>query len=172
MNWLDIVLLLLIVGVAVFGMARGFGKTAFDALALYGALWLASTLAPLLATHLSLHAGGAAVNQSWAFGLLFVVCGALCLGIAWYGYGMTQLNAGMFDKLFGGAAGVAAGMILAHGLVSALVTSDPQRVASAVLVRQGAVGLEMYSFPTYHATVDTITGAKTYRRALPDAGGK
>ena len=56
MNWLDIVLLLLIVSVAVFGAARGFGRTAFDALALYGALWFASTLAPLLAAHLNLSA--------------------------------------------------------------------------------------------------------------------
>lgn len=172
MNWLDIVLLLLIVGVALFGAVRGFGRTALDALALYGALWLASTLAPVLAAHLSLHAGGAAVNRGWAFVLLFFVCSALGLGIAWYSYGMTQLSAGMFDKLLGIAAGIAAGMILAHGLVSAIVTSDPQRVASATLVSQGAVGAEMYSFPTYHAAVDTLTGAKTYRRELIDVGGK
>ena len=115
MNWLDITLGVLIVALAVVGLVRGFGKTVFDALALYAALWLASTLAPVLAAHLSLHAGTPGVNQSWAFGSLFVGSSAgMLLGVSWYVFGMTQLNAGMFDKLLGMVAGVAAGMILAH----------------------------------------------------------
>jgi len=172
MNWLDILLLLLIAGAGALGLTRGFGRAALDALGLYGALWLASALAPLLAAHLSLHAGGAGVNRSWAFGLLFLTSGALCLGIAWYCHSLTQFHTGLFDKLFGLAGGVAAGMIVAHGLVSTLVTADPQRVASAAPVRQGAVGTELYSFPAYHSVIDTITGATTYRRELPDVGGK
>jgi uncharacterized membrane protein required for colicin V production len=172
MNWLDIVLIALIAGIALLGMARGFGRTAFDALGLYGALWLASTLAPLLAAHLSLHSGGADVNRSWAFGLLFIVLGGVCLGIAWYCHGLTQFQAGMFDKLLALVAGAVAGTILAHVLVSALVTADPQQEASAALVGQGTVGTELYSFPTYHTVLNTITGAGTYRRELPNVGGK
>jgi len=172
MNWLDIVLMVLIVGVAIVGTVRGFGRTAFDALGLYAALWSAATLAPMLASHVSLHAGEPGVNQSWAFGILFVLFGALMLGLAWYVQGMTQWNAGMFDKLLGMAAGVAAGTILAHGIVSALVTSDPNREASAAIVTQGTVGNELYSFPGYHSVMDTITGATTYRRELPNISGK
>ena len=172
MNWLDIVLLLLIAGVAVLGLTRGFGRAAFDALGLYAALWIASTLAPLLAAHLTLHAGGAAVNQSWAFGMLFILFGALLIGASWYLHTMTQLNAGMFDKLLGLAAGAAMGVILAHGVVSALVTSDPRREASAALVAAAPVGREVYEFPTYHSVMDTITGATSYHRELQDVGGK
>ena len=172
MNWLDILLLLLIVCVALIGMVRGFGRTAFDALGLYGALWLAAALAPLLAARLSLHAGGADVNRSWAFGLLFALLSAVCLGIAWYCHGLTQFQAGMFDKLLALGAGAAAGTILAHVLVSAIVTADPRQEASAALVGQGTVGTELYSFPTYHSAINTITGAGTYRRELPNVGGK
>ncbi len=172
MNWLDILLLLLIAGGAALGLSRGFGRAAFDALGLYAALWLASLLAPLLAAHVILNAGGAAVNRSWAFALLFAASGALCLGIAWYCHSLTQFEAGLFDRLLGLAGGVAAGMILAHGLVSTLVTSDPQREASAALVRSGTVGTELYSFPSYHSAIDTITGAAAYRRELPNVGGK
>ena len=172
MNWLDILLLLLIAGAGALGLKRGFGRAAFDALGLYGALWLASTLAPLLASHLTLNAGGAAVNRSWAFGLLFAASDALGLGLAWYCHGMTHFEAGLFDRLFGLVGGVAAGMILAHVLVAALITSDPQRVASAALVSQGTVGTELYSFPAYHSVIDTITGATSYRRELPNVGGK
>ena len=166
MNWLDMGLLLLIVAAALVGTARGFGRTAFDALGLYGALWLASTCAPLLAARLSLHAGGAAINHSWAFGLLFALFGAVCLAVAWYCHGLTQFQAGMFDKLLALSAGAAAGMILAHVFVAALVTADPQRVASAASVSEGSVGSELYSFPTYHSTIDFITGAGTYHHEL------
>ena len=172
MNWLDILLLALIAGAAGLGLKRGFGRASFDALGLYAALWLASFLTPLVVTHVTLSAGGAALNRSWAFGLLFIVLGVLCLGIAWYCHGMTHFEAGLFDRLFGMAGGIAAGMILAHGVVSAIVTSDPQREASAALVSSGTVGSELYSFPTYHSAMDTITGETSYRRELPNVAGK
>ncbi len=172
MNWLDILLLLLIAGAAALGLKRGYGRAAFDALGLYAALWLASAVAPSLAAHLTLQVGGPSVNLSWAFGLLFVLFGALGLGLAWYCYGLVPLEAGLFDRLFGLVGGVAAGMVLAHGLVATLVTSDPQRVASAALVSQGTVGTELYSFPAYHSALDTVTGATSYRRELPNVSGK
>ena len=164
MNGLDIGLLVLIGIVGVVGLVRGFGRTLLDALALYGALWAASLAAPLVAARLSLHAGGAAINHSWAFALLFLVCGALLLGVSWYVYGMTQFDAGMFDKLLGLAAGLAAGVIVSHAVVNTLVTADPYCVAAAAPVSSGTVGSELYSFSSCHALVDTITGSKTYLR--------
>ena len=169
MNALDMTLVALIALVGVVGLVRGFGRTLLDALALYAGLWAASLAAPSVAAKISLHAGGAAINQSWAFALLFVVCGALLLGVSWYVYGMTQFDAGMFDKLLGLAAGLAAGAIAAHGVVLTLVTADPNCVASAAQVSAGTVGHELYSFPGYHALLDTITGSKTYMR---DASGQ
>ncbi len=166
MNWLDIVLVLLVAGIGGLGVARGFGRSAFDALGLYAALAAAAALAPLVAAHLTLSAGGASVNKSWAFGLLFVVLAGVGMAAAWFLHGTMPLNAGLFDKLLGLAAGLAAGAIVAHALLSALVTADPHRVASAALVRSGSVGTELYSFPTYHAAMETITGAKSYRRSM------
>lgn len=168
MNTLDVMLLLLIVGIGVVGMVRGFGRTALDALALYAGLWAASLTAPLVAARIILHAGGAAINQSWAFALLFLAFGAMLLGVSWYVYGLTQFDAGMFDKLLGLAAGLSGGVVLAHVLVSALVLGDPRCVASAAPVSTGTVGSELYSFSGYHAVMDTITGAKTYLRNTSD----
>jgi len=168
MNSLDVGLLVLIALVGAVGLVRGFGRTALDALALYAGLWAASLTAPLLAARLSLHAGGAAVNQSWAFALLFVVFGAMLIGVSWYVYGLTQFDAGMFDKLLGLAAGLAGGVILSHVLVSILVIGDPRCVASAAPVSTGTVGCEMYSFSGCHAVMDLISGSKTYLRNNSD----
>ena len=167
MNGLDIALVVLIVGIGVVGIVRGFGRTLLDALALYAALWLSSAAMPMVAGRISLHAGGSAVNQGWALGLLFVVFGGLLLALSWYVYGMTQFDAGMFDKLLGLVAGLAAGAIVAHGIVTPMVTADPTCVAAASLVNTGTVGSELYSFTNYHSVMDTITGDKTYMREAP-----
>ena len=167
MNALDIGLLVLIVAVGAVGMRRGFGRTLLDTLGLYAGLWMASLASPLLAARLSLHAGGAGINHSWAFSLLFIVFGALMLGVSWYVYGLTQFDAGIFDKLLGLTAGLVAGAIVSHALVYSLVTSDPKCIASAAPVASGSVGSELYSFASYHAVVDTITGSKTYMKDVP-----
>ncbi len=173
MNGLDMILAALIALVGVAGLVRGFGRTLLDALALYAGLWAASLAAPAAAAHISLHAGGAGINESWAFGLLFAVFGTLLLGVSWYVYGMTQFDAGIFDKLLGLAAGLAAGAVVAHGVVLALVTADPSCIAAAAPVSTGTVGHELYSFPGYHALLDTVTGSKTYMRdASNPAAGK
>lgn len=173
MNLLDIFSALILIGGAVLGLVRGFGKTGLDALGLYAALWAAAMLAPILAAHVKFQSGGAGLNESWALTLLFLVFGAAMLSASWYVNGITQWNAGMFDKLLGLAAGTALGMIVAHTLVSTLVMSGAVRevsqVASASL---GTVSTELYDFPTYHSVMNTITGAGTYRRELPNVGGK
>lgn len=168
MNGLDIGLVVLIAAVSVVGLVRGFGRTILDTLALYAALWAASLAAPLVASRISLHAGGAGINESWAFTLLFLVFGASSLGASWYVYGLTQFDLGMFDKLLGLAAGIAAGMIVAHALTVTLVMGDPACVAAAAPVNTGTVGGELYGFPGYHALMDTITGSKTYMRDAPN----
>ncbi len=169
MNWLDIITGLLIAAGIGIGLLRGFGKTAFDAAGLYGAMAISAALAPALAAHVSFHAGGAGINERYAFGLLFFVFGALALGVSWYAYSMTLWNAGMFDKLLGMCAGVAVGAIIAHTLIATQVLGDSPQEASASL---GTVSGEMYDFTTYHSVVNLITGAGTYRRELPNVGGK
>ena len=168
MNGLDIGLVILITAIGVVGLVRGFGRTGLDTLAVYAGLWAASLAAPLLAARVSFHAGGAGINESWAFTLLFLVFCPLLLGVSWYVYGLTQFDLGMFDKLLGLAAGLAAGVIVAHALTVTLVMGDPLCVAAAAPVNTGTVGSELYGFPGYHALMDTVTGSKTYLRDAPN----
>jgi uncharacterized membrane protein required for colicin V production len=171
MSWLDLVLIMVIVGCACGGVIRGFGKAALDALFLYGALWAADLAAPALAAQIKL-GDGAAVNHADADALLFIVFGGLALMIARWVYGMTLIDLGMFDKLLGMCAGLAAGMVIAHGIVHPVVMADPRGNAGGSLVASSTVGNEMLDFPTYHSVMDTLTGANTYRQSLPAGVGK
>jgi len=173
MNLLDMIAGLILAGGMAVGLVRGFGKTAFDAIALYAALWASSALAPVIVSHFhhSAGVGGvASADEGWVLGLLFCLLGGLMLGVSWYTEGMTLWNAGIFDKLLGLCAGFGIGAILAHTLITCVVLgrvgSDPDQEASTSL---GSVSSEFYNFTTYHAVLDTITGAKTYRNEFPDA---
>ncbi len=169
MIWLDVVLVLLLLGVAALEMYRGFGRAVFDALALYGALWGANALSvPLAASiHVSSHPG---VNHCASYGLLLVVLGALSLGVSRLVYNMTLMHTGMFEGLLGLGAGVAVGMMLAHGLVRVIVLSDPSGNA-AQMVAGSFMGNEMLDFTTYHSVIDALSGAANTHRQLPDVNG-
>jgi uncharacterized membrane protein required for colicin V production len=165
-NWLDVILVLLLLGVAGLEMFRGFGRAVLDALALYAALWSADALSIPLAgnLHLTAHAD---VNHCIAYGLLFLVLGALSLGLSRCVYNLTLMHTGMFEGLLGLAAGVAVGMMLAHGLVRVIVMSDSSGKA-AQTVTESFMGNEMLSFTTYHSFIDTLSGETSTPRELPD----
>lgn len=170
MNWLSIVLAVLILGVAVVQALRGFGRAAGDALGLYAALFLAGWLSEPLAGAVHFHSG-AAINHSYAFVLLFLVLGGLSLGLSRYIYHLTPISAGMFDRVLGFVCGLAAGMIVAHSLVSGMVMADPSGRQETALVTNGFVSNEMLDFPTYHSVLESLTGTTAYHRELSNVGG-
>jgi uncharacterized membrane protein required for colicin V production len=165
-NWLDVVLLLLLLGVAGLEMFRGFGRAVLDALALYGALWSADALSPSVADNLRLTAHPD-VNHCVAYGLLLLALGAASLGLSRLVYNLTLMHTGMFEGLLGLGAGLAVGMILAHGLVRVMVMSDPTGRAGQT-VTESFLGNEMLSFTTYHSIIDTLSSDTATQRDLPD----
>ena len=169
MTWLDIVLGMLLVGVAVLEMCRGFGRSVFDALALYGALWLSDAAAHYVDAA-TFHPN-TPISHGLTFGLLFVTFGALGILTSRLVYHATLVNTGMFEGLFGIFAGLAVGMILAHGLVRVVVLSDPAGQSGARLVSESFLGNEMLSFTTYHSVLATLTDATNTHRALPNVSG-
>ena len=167
MNWLDIVLIVVIAGMGITQAFRGFGRGVFDALGLYGALWLAHLTAEPVAE--SVHFPGAPpLNLGVSYGVMLAIFGILTLLISRFVYGMTQMNAGMFEGFLGLLTGLAAGVILAHGLVCAMDLSDPTGNGSDQVIASGPVATEMLTFPTYHQVMETLTGGAAYRRQLPD----
>jgi uncharacterized membrane protein required for colicin V production len=166
MNWLDIVLFLVIATAALLEMSRGFGRAALDALGLYAALWVANALSIPLASsvHLNPHPE---INQCVAYGLLLVVFGAFSLAVSRFVYGATMLHMGMFDGMLGLAAGLAVGMMMAHGIARTIAMSDATG-QNAQIVSESFLGNEMLSFATYHSVLNSLTGMTAPRHTLPD----
>lgn len=167
MNWIDIVLFIVIAAVAVLEMARGFGRAIFDALALYGALWVAEMLAAPLADHLQFNPHHS-VNHCVILAVLLLALGALAIVLSRFVYEATLINTGMFEGLLGLCAGVAVGMIAAHGIVRVLSMSDPAGVMLAIVHGSG-LGSEMLSFSSYHSVLDTLTNLTAGHNDLPNA---
>lgn len=155
MNWLDVVLFLVVGTAAILEMTRGFGRAALDALALYGALWAADALSIPLASsvHLDPHA---TVNHGIAYGVLFLTFGAFSLTISRFVYSVTMFHTGMFEGLLGLSAGMAVGMMAAHGIVRVIAMSDVTG-QGAQMVSDSFMGNEMLSFTTYHSVLNTLT---------------
>jgi uncharacterized membrane protein required for colicin V production len=170
MSWLDYFLMILMAGIIALEMFRGFGRSVFDALLLYAALFAANALSLPLATHVHFHSG-AAVNHSYAYVLLIVVFGVLALALSRFVYNMTLINTGMFEWLLGIGCGIAAGMMIAHCIVHTMDMADPDQTGNGRLVANGPVTHEMLDFDTYHSVLETMTGIQSYRRSLPDVSG-
>lgn len=169
MTWLDIVLGILLVGVAVLEMCRGFGRSVLDALALYGALWL-SDAAMHYVESIAFHPN-TPFSHGWTFGLLFLTFGTLGILVSRFVYHATLIHTGMFEGLFGAIAGLAVGMILAHGMMRVVVLSDTVDHAGVRLVSESFLGSEMLSFTTYHSVLATLTDATNTHRSLPNVSG-
>ncbi len=166
MNWLDIILFLILGGVAAAECQRGFGRAVPDALCLYGALWIANAAAPRLAASLHFHSDPAA-NGAWIYGMVLLVCAGMALGIARFIHNVTQLDAGVFDRALGLAAGVAVGMMAAHGFVRVVAMGLSGEPGGALLVANSFLGSEMLSFTSYHSLMDMLTGYPVLHRDLP-----
>ena len=152
-NALDIVLALVILTAAVVQAVRGFGRAVWDAGLLWGALALANLVSPLL--------GGVPL----AYGVVLVVFGALALLLSRWLYSVTQGHAGAFNGLLGLAAGLAAGVMLAHGTVRILSATGGMGRAQ---VAESPLGSEMLTFQTFHATLQNLQAETLSQRPLPD----
>jgi uncharacterized membrane protein required for colicin V production len=155
MNTFDILLILLLTAATVVGVVRGFGRTLFDVLGLYGALCIASASYAALA---SVMPGGAniAQNQALTFAGIFVVCSALALVAVHFLHDAMPISLGMIDRFAGVFTGFLIGLVLAHGIVQTIdIHSQGDRKADVVAT--SAVGQEMLNFSDAHAFLDTIT---------------
>lgn len=171
MNILDVIVIIIIVAAIIIETIRGFGKSVFDALAIYGVLWAAAAIAPSFA-HVFPIAKDPGVCLSFAYAFTFVLGAIISLILSHYAYNSILLHTGMFDQLLGLIVGIAVGVMISHAITRSVVFSDVSGEKAGEMVATGLISKEMYDFENYHNTIDTITGAATYHKELPNVAGK
>jgi hypothetical protein len=77
-----------------------------------------------------------------------------------------MIDAGMCDRMFGLAAGLAVGMMAAHGFMC-IVALNVTGGSHEALIAGSFLGNEMLFFTTYHSLIDALTGAAPIHHNLP-----
>ena len=126
MNWLDIVLLIVIVASVVASMTKGFSREVIGLVAavaaLFAGLWFYGTAGSFLLPYVS----SKGVANLCGFVLVFfgvIAAGALVSIIAGHLIKATGLS--FIDRLFGVVFGLGRGMVIAVGIVLAILTFAP-----------------------------------------------
>lgn len=169
MNGFDVVLSAIILIAVVIEAFRGFGRAVFDALGLYIALVIAHLAYTPLAGMVRLH-DGAADNHAAVYSLCFGLAALIMLCISRFVYGAVHFDAGVFDKLLGVAAGIAIGLMVAHGITTGIALTDPTGRGEVASYTDTAFGDEMLNFTSYHRFLTTISAMGDNQRSDPTAG--
>ena len=126
MNWLDIVLLIVIVASVVASMTKGFSREVIGLIAavaaLFAGLWFYGTVGSFLLPYVSTNG----VANFCGFVIVFfgvIVAGALVSIIAGHLIKATGLS--FIDRLFGVVFGLGRGMVIAVAIVLAILTFAP-----------------------------------------------
>ena len=152
-NWIDlVVILLMVVGVWV-GFRRGFGRAIFDFAALFIALRTTLLYSGSLARAMQLTADKQS-NEAWVFGLSFLVSGVILWFLGKWAYDATLVSLDTFDPPLGAALGFAISIVVAHVFVKLLFLAANTEGAVPDVIVHSTLGLETLEFPTYHAVLD------------------
>jgi len=153
-NWIDLVLILIVVlGVAI-GLKRGFGKAIFDFAALLVALRLAEMAYLPLSKSIHFSADKQA-NLAWSYGLSFVVIGAVLWFIGKAAYDTTLISLETFDPALGAMLGFGIAVIVGHALAKTAFIATA-KLDYSELIAHSRLAAEFYGFGTYHSVVETM----------------
>ena len=169
MNGFDVVLSAIILIAVIIETFRGFGRAVFDALGLYIALVIAHVSYVPLAGVIRFH-DGAADNHAASYALCFGLAAVIMLCLSRFVYGAVHFDAGVFDKLLGVAAGIAIGVMVAHGITAGIALTDPTGRGEVASYTDTQLGDEMLNFTSYHRFMETISAMGDNQRTDPTAG--
>ena len=132
MNWLDVVLLILIVGSIIASFQKGFSRELIGLIsvvvALFCGIWFYGTAGAFLVPYTS------SKDIASFFGFLLVFIGVLIVGaIVGYLFGRLVKAAGltMLDRILGAGFGAVRGLLLAVAVIVAIVAFAPGRAGDA-----------------------------------------
>lgn len=169
MNGFDVVLSAIILIAVIIETFRGFGRAVFDALGIYIALVIAHISYTPLSRMVRLH-DGAADNHAAVYAVCFGVAALIMLCVSRFVYGAVHFDASSFDKLLGVVAGIALGIMVAHGITTSISLTDPTGRGEVASYTDSSLGDEMLNFTSYHRFMTTISAMGDNTKSDPTAG--
>lgn len=158
MEWLQILIVIVIVGVALLEGKRGFGRCLFDLAAAIITVRLARSLAFNLAPSIRVFESAQATEAALLVAFSLVLGGAL-LVLARYAYNATLISLDSFDNILGIGLGLAVGVLVAQvALLAMMLGAAPAKSSS---LKRTVAYRECVNFETYHEVIHFLRTAGT-----------
>lgn len=154
-NWVDLILIVVVVAAVAIEGKRGFGRAFFDFAALVLALKLVSVLHGSVSASFRF-AADAATNQAVLYGVLFLLIGSGCWFVGKQIYDHTLLTLETFDPVLGAVLGVAVAVVLGHAFTQMLATIGTVDGNLPLTLTKSGFGMEFYDFKSYHSFVTFV----------------
>ena len=154
-NWLDFVIVLIMVFSVVIGIKRGFGRTVFDFAAVLLALRVADFAYLPLSKSIPLSVDKQA-NLAWSYAMVFVVAGIILWFIGKTAYDTTLISLDTFDPPLGALLGFAIAIVIGHVFSTVVFLTTVDKAGVSQLMQQSYMGFEFLNFPTYHNVIYSL----------------
>lgn len=146
MTWVDIVVVVLCVGIALLEARRGFFAAALNLAALIAVAGVAVKFSGQLTASLS---------PGVAFLVLYVLLGAAAVTGANFASHALKLDIGPFDHALAGAVGIASGVAVSYALCEFLNLSAG---GTHPAVAGSLLGAQVHEFRAYHSVLNFLRG--------------
>lgn len=162
LTWVDLLVVLVIIGFVLCEVRRDFGQTLVDTVALLISMRAAVWLGPAAARSVPLAASETVNRGVWLL-LAFVLCSAVTLLLARFAHEATRWTLDTFDPVFGFVFGMTSAVIICHVLVKSLAIVYATKAGLPPCVAQSALGEELLTFRSYHHLLEFLSHFPTHR---------
>lgn len=151
-NWVDLLVMMIVLLAVTIEMKRGFGRAFFDFATLIAALYLVSMFSDQASVSLQFFSDKAS-NSAFVYSVLVVVVGAICWFVGKLAYDSTLLSLEPFEQALGVVLGVGVAVVIGHAFTKtlALMGTVNGKLPDALL--HSSFGMEFYDFKTYHNVI-------------------
>lgn len=155
-NWIDLILLAVVVLAVWIEFRRGFGKAIFDFVAVIVGLNIALSNSERLSGFLRF-LPDAHDNQALIFSLFFLTLAGILWLIGKMIYDATLLSIDTFDPPIGAVLGFAIAVVLGHAFVNTLYIASGVKDIVPDVISDSTLGYSFLEFPAYHAVVNFLS---------------
>jgi uncharacterized membrane protein required for colicin V production len=151
-TWVDLIIVVVILGFVMFEVRRDFGQTLLDTLVVVLCLRLTTWLSPAVAQAVPI-AISDAMNRGVWYMLFFVLLVAGGLFLARWAHEATRWSLDTFDPAFGFVFGLTSAVLTCHVCMKAIAIAWGKKHGLPPCIVESALGQELLTFKSYQHLV-------------------